>query len=100
MVIAGSRSLDIVHIKRFTECWFHFKVFLQPFDIVFMMFLQPTSSEKSLAIDLLVPSKMLNSTSTGSRDLHIQTKAKYQKDEREELFGSRNSSTFFTSSDY
>lgn len=55
------------------------------------MFLQPTSSEKSLAIDLLVPSKMANSTSSGSRDLHIQTKAKYQKDVREELLGSRSS---------
>ena len=47
----------------------------------------PTASEKVLAAELLAPSSAPNSTSTKGKQLHIQSKARYQKEMRDELFG-------------
>ena len=49
--------------------------------------IQPTASEKSLAVDMLAPSKNTTTSVTGSLELHTQTKAKYNKEMRDELLG-------------
>ena len=46
---------------------------------------QPTANEKALAVESLVSS--VSAAGAGSRDLHQQTRAKYQRNVRDELLG-------------
>lgn len=46
---------------------------------------QPSAADRSQAVDLLIPSNHTTSSNAGSRDLHAVTKARYQKEMREEL---------------
>jgi len=47
--------------------------------------LQSSAADRSQAVDLLIPSNQTASSNAGSRDLHAVTKARYQKEMREEL---------------
>jgi len=47
--------------------------------------LQSSAADRSQAVDLLIPSNQTMSSNAGSRDLHAVTKARYQKEMREEL---------------
>jgi len=47
--------------------------------------LQSSAADRSQAVDLLIPSNQTTSSNAGSRDLHAITKARYQKEMREEL---------------
>jgi hypothetical protein len=53
----------------------------------YFAYLQPSAIERSQAVDLLFPSNQAISNNTGSRVLHAQTKAHYQKEMRDELLG-------------
>jgi len=46
---------------------------------------QSSAADRSQAVDLLIPSNHTTSSNAGSRDLHAVTKARYQKEMREEL---------------
>jgi len=47
--------------------------------------LQSSAVDRSQAVDLLVPSNPMTSSNASSRDLHAVTKARFQKEMREEL---------------
>lgn len=49
--------------------------------------------DRSQAVDLLMPSNQVTSSNAGSRDLHAVTKARYQKQMREELLNKDSESS-------
>ncbi len=51
------------------------------------MVFQASASEKAMAADLLAPASKSSETAKPSRVLHIQTKAHYQREMRDELLG-------------
>jgi len=55
------------------------------YNIVIISVLQSSAADRSQAVDLLIPSNQTTSSNAGSRDLHAVTKARYQKEMREEL---------------
>lgn len=48
--------------------------------------------DRSQAVDLLIPSNQMTSSNAGSRELHAVTKARYQKQMRDELLSKENDS--------
>lgn len=52
-----------------------------------------SAADRSQAVDLLIPSNQTTSSNAGSRDLRAVTKARYQKEMREELLSKDSSST-------
>ena len=54
---------------------------------IFVHWIQESASEKAMAAELLTPAPLSSESSAPSRELHIQTKARYQKEVRDELLG-------------
>ena len=54
--------------------------------------MQPSSSDKALATQLLRPGQRSGKDSAASRDLHLHTRARYQADVKTELIGTKGMS--------
>ena len=54
---------------------------------IFVHWIQESASKKAMAAELLTPAPLSSESSAPSRELHIQTKARYQKEVRDELLG-------------
>ena len=56
-------------------------------DAVYLSVCQVTSSERALQTELLIPALRHAEHAAPSRELHLQTKAKYQREMRDDLLG-------------